>query len=158
MAKKIGVPLEFKYQLSLRGWTSILGGFLYVIRERHGAAEALSCIERLFKMDDRVKNLTNTIKTIFKIEGNDAKTMLDWFETYWEILGTEYTIPEQSKTISRMKITKCPFQTGHKDISDWCKTWCDIVYTTINPKATQERHKSMCAGDPYCELVFKIEE
>ena len=158
MTKKIGVPLEFKYELTMKAWSSLIKGFLYVVRERHGAAEALACIERLFKMDDRVKNLTNTIKTIFKIEGNDADTMANWFETYYEILRTEYTLPEQSKTILRSKVTKCPFKTGYNDLSDWCKIWCDIVYKVINPKATQERVKSMCAGDPYCELVFKIEE
>ena len=158
MAKKIGVPLEFKYELTKKAWSSLIKGFLYVVRERHGAAEALACIERLFKMDDRAKNLTNFIKTVFKIEGNDADTMADWFKIYHEILGTESTTLELSKTNYRKKITKCPFQTGHKDVSDWCNIWSDIVYKTINPKATQERVKSMCAGDPYCEFVIKIEE
>jgi hypothetical protein len=135
MTRKIGVSLEFKYEIALKGWCSMIAGFLYVIREEFDAATALKLIEKLFKRDDRVKNLTNNLRTIFKIEGNDAKTMLDWFETFHEILGTEYTIPEQSKTIFRQKITKCPFKTGYKDVSEWCKIWSDIVYKTINPKA-----------------------
>ena len=158
MAKKIGVPLEFKYELAMKAWSSLVKGFMYVVRERHGAAEALACIERLFKMDDRTKNLTTFIKTVFKIEGNDADTIADWFETYHEVTGSESTVLEQSKTFIRRKITKCPFQTGHKDLSDWCKIWGDIVIKTINPKATLERPKAMCAGDPYCENICRIEE
>jgi hypothetical protein len=157
MSKRIGVPLEFKYNLAMRGWSSILNGFLYVIREKHGAAEALELIERLFKMEDRVKNLTNTVKTIFKIEGNDIETWAQWLETWWEICGIEGTTLERSKTLLRTKITKCPWKTGYKDI-DWVLIWFNIVHKTINPKITLERPNGMCAGDQHCEYVWKIEE
>ena len=158
MSKRIGVPLEFKYNLAMRGWSSVLNGFLYVIREKHGAAEALELLERLFKMDNRVKNLTNTVKTIFRIEGNDTETMAQWLETFWEICGYEGTWLERSKTIARNKVTKCPWKTAYADLSDWTLNWCIMVAKTINPKMTVERPKGMCAGDPYCEYVYKIEE
>lgn len=104
------------------------------------------------------KNITNTIRTIFKIEGNDMEAILKWFEIWWEFWGHEATILEFSKTIWRSKFTKCPWKTEYKDISDWALPFCNIVHKTINPKATVERPKAMCAGDPYCEYVTKIEE
>ncbi len=70
----------------------------------------------------------------------------------------EYTILERSKTINRIKVTKCPWKTEPKDISDWVLIFNNIVNKTINPKATLERPKAMCAGDSYCEYVWKIEE
>lgn len=158
MAKKIGIPFEFKYELAMKAWSSMIAGFLYVIREEFNAVTALKLIEILFKRDDRVKNLTNFIKNVFKIEGNDIEALNQWFDIYHELTGFESTTLEQSETSYRNKITKCPFKTGYKDVGDWCKIWCNIVYTTINPKATFERLKGMCAGDPYCEFVNKIEE
>ena len=157
MAKKIGIPWEFKYKLAMRGWSSILGGFLYAIREKYGAPAALEIIERLYKMDDRVKNLANFIKDVFKIEGNDAEAIGKWFDVWYEICEFEYTTLEQSKTLVRSKVTKCPWKIAYKDI-DWCLIWADIIYKTINPKAIHERPKAMCAGDPYCEHITRIEE
>ena len=158
MVKKITIPDEFRAELAITGWTSMMKGFLYVIRERHGAAEAYACAERLFEMDDRMKNLTNFLKTVFKIEGNDAETIMDWLVIWYEIHRFEYHVVERSKTISRNTVTKCPFKTGYKDIGEWCTIWANFVLTTINPKATIERLKGMCAGDPYCEFINKIEE
>jgi len=157
VSKKIGVPLEFKYKMAMRGWSSILNGFLYVIREKRGAAEALELIEKLFKMEDRVKNLTNTVKTIFKIEGNDIETLAQWWDIWCEICEIESTILKQSKSLFRIKNTKCPWKTGYKDI-DWVLIWFNIVTKTINPNINFERPKGMCAGDSYCEYIFKLEE
>ena len=158
MAKKIVIPLELKHDFVFRGYTSLMRGFLYVIREKFGAAAAVECIDRLFKMEDRVKNLTNTLLTIFKIEGNDAETIVDFLNIWWELTETEGTWPERSKTLSKVKITKCPWKTVYEDINDWVLSWFNIVVKTINPKATVERPKGMCAGDPYCEYIFRIEE
>ena len=157
MVKKITIPNEFRLELALTGYTTMLKGFLYVIRERYGAAEALACFKRFFEMDDRIRNMTNFLKTVFKIEGNDVETITDWLVVWYEIFGFEYDVLERSKTFSRIKITKCPWKTGYKDVGVWCNIWSDIVYTTINPKATPERPKGMCAGDPYCDIIIKIE-
>lgn len=158
MTTKMGIPCEFKYELAMKGWASMLAGFLYIIRDEFDATTALKLIEKFFKRDDRLKNLSNFLKTVFKIEGNDAEAIGKWFGIWHELVGSESIFLEQSKTITRNRVTKCQFKTGYKDLSDWCLIWCDIVYNTINPKATFERHKSMCAGDPYCEFVTKIEE
>ena len=158
MSKKITIPNEFRLEFALTGYTTMLKGFMYVIRERHGAAEALACFKRFFEMDDRMRNATKFLKTVFKIEGNDVETITDWLVVWYEIFGFEYDVLERSKTISRIKITKCPWKTGYKDVSGWCNIWGDLVYTTINPKATHELTKGMCAGDPYCDFIVKIEE
>jgi len=158
MAKKIGIPCEFKYELAMKGWSSMIAGFMYVIRDEFDAATALKLLEKLFKRDDRLKNLVNNIKTIFKIEGNDLEALATWFDVWYELTGIEATWLERSKTINRTKITKCPFKTGYKDLSDYIYIWIDIVVKTINPKIAYERPKGMCAGDPYCEYVHKLEE
>jgi len=131
---------------------------MYAIREKYGAAVALEIIERVWKMEDRIKNITNRFLTIFKIEGNDAETIAKWIDIWNEVCGYEYTWLERSKTSSRVKITKCPFKTVPKDISNYCKPFLNIVGKTINPKATVESPKGMCAGDPYCEFLTKTEE
>ena len=167
MAKKLeipcplsrrGLPCELKLDYAMRGYAGILKGFLYAIREKYGAAAALEIYERVMKMDDRIKRLTKSILKIFKIEGNDCETIGQWFDIFWEHCGIEDIILERSKTINRPKITKCPWTTEPKDLRGWCITWCTIPAKTINPKATLERPKGMCAGDPYCEYVWKIEE
>jgi hypothetical protein len=158
MAKKIAIPWELKYKYAMGGWASLLKGFLYEIREEYGAAKALKIYERLCKRDDRVRNMTKGILTAFNIEGNDADTIGKWWEIWSEINDQEYIMLEQSKTIRRSKITKCPWKTGLKDISEWALKFNNIVIKTINPKATVERPKAMCEGDPHCEYVWKIEE
>jgi len=158
MAKKITIPNDFRLELAMKGYTTTLKGFMYVVREKFDAATALELIERFFKRDDRVKNLTKFLKDVFKIEGKDAETYTQWFDAWCEIFGFEYAWLERTKTNARFKVTKCPWKTGYKDIGNWCKIWCDIVFATINPKAIQERYKSMCAGDTYCEIAFKLEE
>lgn len=109
-------------------------------------------------MGDRIKNLTNFFLTTFKIEGNDCETNAKWWDIWYELMGFESTWLERKKTINRTKITKCPVKTEYKDISDWALTFCDIIAKTINPKATVERPKAMCAGDPHCEYIVRLEE
>ena len=158
MAKKIGIPCEFKFQLIFTAYSTMLKGFMYEIRERFDAATALELLQSFFNRDDRVKNLTNFIKKVFKIEGNDVESIYKWLDIWLEICGFEYDRLEQSKTFGRNRITKCPFKMGYKDLSDWCVNWNAIIYETLNQKATIEAIKQMCAGDPYCEFVSKIEE
>ncbi len=158
MDKKIMIPLELKYDFAIRAYISIHKGYLYAIREECGAATALKVYERLCKMEDRIKNLTATFLAAFKIEGNDAEAWAKWWDIWYELCGYEYTWLERSKTIARVKVTKSPFKTSYKDLSDWVLPFVDIVCKTINPKAKWERPKAMCAGDPYGEYVFKTEE
>lgn len=158
MARKISIPAEFICDLAIKGWSTTLKGFMYIVREKFDATTALELIESYFKRDDRVKNLTKFIKDVFRIEGNDAETMAQWWGVWWEITGMEGTWLERSKTMSRAKITKCPWKTGYNDISNWCLIYVDIIVKTINPKIAYERPKGMCAGDSYCEYVYKLEE
>ena len=158
MAKRLVIPWELKYKFLKGGYTSLFKGWLYAVREEYGAEAALRLYEKICKMSDRVKNLTNTLKDIFNIEGNDCETFAKWFDIWDEIMGREVTITERSKTIARKKIITCPFKTEAKDIGDHCLIMANIVAKTINPKTTLERPKGMCAGDQYCEFVTRIEE
>ena len=158
MAKKIVIPWELKYDFAIKSNASVLKGLLYAIREEYGAAVVLKLYEKCCTMDDRIKKLTNKLLTIFKLEGNDAETIAEWFDIWNKLCGHEYTILERSKTISKVKYTNCPWKTVYKDISDWALSYVNIVAKTINPKAATERPKAMCAGDPYCEYIYKIEE
>ena len=158
MAKKMVIPWELKYDSAMKAWASNHRGFLYAIREKYGAAAALEIYERAQKIDNRVKTFTDTIRTVFNIEGNDASTIGEVLDVFDEIIRTEYAKLERSPTINRRKVTKCPFKTGYNDISDWSLTFFNIVGETINPKATLERPKGMCAGDPYCEYIWRLDK
>jgi len=157
MAEKVEIPWETKYKFAVGGYHAAIKGILTLTRENYGAEAALERYERFCKIDDRVKNVTNTIRTVFKIEGNDAETIGKWWDIFGEITGMETTIIERNKTIDRRKTTKCPWKTEPKDISDWFLIGANIIIKTINPKATVERPKAMCAGDSHCEYVYKIE-
>jgi len=109
-------------------------------------------------MDDRIKNLVNTLLTIFKVDGNDAEAIAECWDIWCELVSFKHTWIERSKTIARTKVTKCPFKTVYKDISDWCKIFGNIVGKSVNIRASSERPKGMCAGNPYCEHVWKIDE
>ena len=160
MAKKVEVPMETKYKFAIGGYQGVFKGFMHALQERDGGDATLKLYETVCKKGDRVKNVTNTLLETFKIEGNDMEAIAKWHEIWWELVspGMERTDLERSKTIWRNKITKCPWKTDYKDISDWYLIFENIAVKTINPKATVERPKAMCAGDPYCEYVIKIEE
>ena len=158
MAKKLVIPWELKYKFAMGGWAAYLKAYHYAIREKYGADAVLEMYERICIMDDRVKNFTKLILTVFNLEANDAETMAEWWEIWWQLIGIEGATLERSKTVSRVKFTKCPYETEPTDISDWCKIFVNIVNKTINPKAIMERVKGRCAGDSYCEFVYKIEE
>ena len=157
MSKKVVVPWELKYKFVRGMLTTLFKGFMYEIREECGAATTLKIYENLNKRDDRIKNVTKNIKEVFKIEGNDAETIAKWIDIWDELVGVEGNWLERSKTIAGIKVTKCPFKTVYKDVSDWCRIWQNIVVKTINNKVTSKRPQSMCAGDPYCEYISKIE-
>ena len=158
MTEKLSIPLLLKHEFTMRMYSSLIKGFLYAIREKYGAAASLEIYERVCTMDDRVRKLTKSLLDVFQLKGNDIETTGNWFKIFWELTGWEYTWLEQSNKMSRVKITKCPFKTEPKDISDWAKIFNYIVTKTINPKINLERPKGMCAGDPYCEYVWNIEE
>jgi len=158
MAKKVVIPLELKLDFFKSAYMNTFRRFLYAIREEYGAAKALEMYEKTTKMDDSTKNLANTLLTIFKIEGNDAETIGKWHEIFHELVGFESTVLERSKTINRYKVTKCPLKPAYRDLSGWCLIGANIVEKTINSKATLERPKALCEGDPYCEFITKIEE
>ena len=158
MSKEIVIPLELKYDFAIKAYSSVHKGYLYAIRKKYGAATALEIYKELIKMGDRIKNFTNFLLNTFKIEGNDVEAIDRWWDIHHELTGVEGTALELSKKFSRSKVSKCPFKTEYKDLSDWCLIYQDLINTTINPKATSEAIKQMCAGDSYCEFVTKIEE
>ncbi len=158
MAEKLEIPVEIKYQFAAGAFADTAKGFLYAYRKKYGAEATLEFFEMWCKDEDRVKNLTNTILKIFKIEGNDAETFAKWFEIWDELSGKESSLLELSKTIARIKVTKCPFKLDYEDLNEIRSIMINIVAKTINPKATVECPKGMCAGDPYCEYVWRIEE
>ncbi|WP_287584186.1 hypothetical protein [Candidatus Borrarchaeum sp.] len=156
---KRGLPWELKYNYVRGQMTTLFKGFLYAIREEYGAAAALKITEKMWRFKDRVKNMINTFLSVFEIQGNDLEKLAEFWDVYWEIQGSEAIILERSKTINRTKITKCPWSTPDpKDISGWCEIWANIVSESINPKISTKRLKGMCAGDPYCEYVWRIED
>ena len=157
MKKSVALPWELKYDWAMRGWASNHRGFLYALREKYGAVAALEIFEKVQK-GDRVKTLTDTIRTVFNIEGNDAVSIGQVLDLWDELTRTEYTTLERSPTINRRKVTQCPFKTGYEDIGDWSLTFFDLMGKIINPKAILERPKGMCAGDPYCEYIWKLDE
>ena len=159
MAKKMPIPWELKYNYMKGMLTTLFKSVLYEFREKYGAAAALEFVEGVWKREDRVKNMTTTLKEVFKIEGNDIEAIITLWEIFYELVGVEATWLEVTKTYTRIKITKCPWSTPDpKDISDWEMIFNSIISKVINPKVTVERPKAMCAGDPYCEYIHKLEE
>ncbi|WP_287584188.1 hypothetical protein [Candidatus Borrarchaeum sp.] len=158
MAMKITIPWELKYKYARGMLTTLFKGFMYVIRERHGAAEALEIHQLVNKMDNRIQNMIRTLKDVFKIEENDIKALRSVWEIYLDLTGIISTTLEQSEKLWRHKITTCAWVTEPKDLSDWCYNYCSLMNKFINPKTTLERPKAMCTGDSECEFVVKIEE
>jgi hypothetical protein len=158
IVKIVAIPWELKYKYMRGGYSSMLKGFMYAIREQYGTTAAKEILKKMWKMDDRVKKMTNTILNVFKIEGNDAETIARWWDVYCEINDLEITWLERSKTCCRSKVTKCPFKTEPEDLFGWNFPFQDIVVKTINPKASAELPIAMCKGDSHCEYIYKIEE
>ena len=156
---KRGLPWELKYKYVRGQMTTLFKGFLYAIREEYGADAALKIAEKMWKFKDRLKNMVNTFLNVFKIEGNDCETIGGFWDVYWEITGIEAIILERSKTYTEVKVTKCPWSTPDpKDINVWCEIWANTINKSINPKSSSKRPKGMCAGDPYCEHITRLEE
>ena len=81
-ASKRGLTCEMKLDFNKGGYTSFVKGFISAIRERYGAAAALEMYDKVMKMEDRIKNMTITIKNGFQLQGNDAETIGEWFDIY----------------------------------------------------------------------------
>lgn len=158
-ATKRGLPWEIKYNYVRGMLTTLLKGFLFSIREKYGGPAALEIYDMLEKKFDRIKDMSKFLREVFKIEGNDMETIMTWWEVFYELVGVEATWLEVTKTLTRIKITKCPWSTKDpEDINDWELRFNRIVSQTINPKVTVERPKAMCAGDPYCEYIWELEK
>jgi len=156
MAEKLEIPWETKYKFAVGGYHAAITGFLSLISEEFGADATYKLYERFCKENDRIKHLVEIIQNVFKIDGNDLDAVGKWWDIFYELYGTEAQDLEQSTTLTRNKITKCPWKIEGKGIDDWCMIFSDIVYETINPKATIEKVKGMCNGDSYCEFVSKL--
>ncbi len=155
----MGLPWELKCKFARGQLTTLFKGVLHLLNERFGSVIALEIAEELWKYKDRIKNMTNTLKDVFKIEGNDIEAIVNWWNLWFEHVGIEATWLEVTSKIARWKINVCPWSTPDpEDISGWCVIFCSVIIKTLNPKATIERPKGMCAGDPYCEHVMRIEE
>jgi hypothetical protein len=157
---KRGIPWEFKYRFVRGQQITLLKGFMRAIRTKFDAATAFEIYKMVGTTDERNKKMTTTLRDVFKIKGNDIEAMMTWWEIFYELLGIEATWLEVTNKIARYKVTVCPWSTPDpEDISGgYCFIFEDFVNKIINPKATTERPKGMCAGDPYCEYIYKIEE
>jgi hypothetical protein len=155
-APKRGLPAELKFDYALGGWTDVHKGLLHTLRQKYGAKASLEVFERVCNMNDNVKNLTRAFQTVFNLLGNDCETIGQVLDVWDEFTGTESTILERSKTTNRRKVTSCPWKVGDNDFSTWFLPFFNIITATINPLATLERPKAMCAGDPYCEYIWKL--
>lgn len=159
LVKKFSIPWELKYNYMKGMVTTLLKGFLYSIRTKFDAATSLEIYEMACKLDDRVKNMTMTLKDVFKIEGNGIEAISRWFEIWFELIGWEITWYERSKTISRFECPiGCAWMTKPEDLSEWVLIFYNIAAKTINPSAFIERPKGKCAGDSSCEYIIKIKE
>jgi len=96
MAKKMPIPWELKYNYMKGMLTTLFKSVMYEFRERYGAAAALEFYEGVWNRDDRVKNMTTTLKEVFKIEGNDLEAIFNWYNIFWELMGLEGSRLEQS--------------------------------------------------------------
>ena len=158
-APKIGLPWELKCKFARGQVTTLFKGFMHVIREKFGAAIALEIAEGVWKYKDRMKNMINTIKDVFKIEGNDIEAIINWWNIWFEHTGIEATWLEVTDKSARWKINVCPWNSPDpEDLSGWCEIFCNTIEKIINPKVIHERPVGMCSGDPYCEHITRIEE
>jgi hypothetical protein len=112
----------------------------------------------VLKSGDRVKNVAKLIQKIFNLNGNDCETIGEVLDVWDELCGYESAILERSPTINRRKVTKCPWKVKYKDIGNYAWYFKDQMGKGVNPKATLELQKKMCAGDSYCDYIWRIEE
>jgi hypothetical protein len=157
-APKRRLSFEQKYDFVMSGNEHFFRGWLYAIRAKHGAAAVLDSYAMMCKEGDRIKNMTNALRKIFNLYGNDATTIGELLDVWDEIWKYETTILERTPTINRRIVTKCIWKVDYKDIGNYAFTIKEIMGKTVNPKAAFERPKGMCVGDPYCEYIWRIEE
>ena len=157
-APKRGIPWDLKYNFAMKGFEDFFRGLMYAIREKYGAAVTLEIFDRWVNDGDRVKDLTNNLRTIFDLKGNDCVTIGEVLDVWDEVCGYESFVIERSPTIYRRKVTKCPWTVKYKDVGNYAWYFKDQMGKGVNPKATLEMPKKMCAGDSYCDYIWRIEE
>jgi hypothetical protein len=155
---KRGISWELKYNFAMRNFTDFAKGYVHANRDKYGPSAALEIFDLNCKEGDRVKNLSKLIQQIFNLDGIDAVTIGEVIDVWDEICGYENIIIERSESVNRRKVTKCPWTVKYKDVGNYAWYFKDQMGKGVNPKATLEMPKKMCAGDPYCDYIWRIEE
>ncbi len=152
------IPSETKLRLVLASYAGILSGMLFSLKEKYNDGAPLELYREI--AEERAKLIANTIAEDFGITGDDAEAIGKCLDVWMKVHDFEFTLPEQTKTKVRLKITKCPFQQPPKlrDINEWDLLFMVPFSQALNPKATAKRTTGMCAGDPSCELIIEVHE
>ncbi|GEM_PF-587509 len=101
------------------------------------------------------------------LKAEDAMEILDSWEILTRILigNCEYETLEANEDKVVVHLKNCPImdslkETGSPGIKlfEGCSEYGKALVETLNPKYAQKFTKTMCKGDPYCEIVVELRD
>ncbi len=162
MVRIENIPAEQRWEIAARAASAI--PFAYDIAFREAIGEKYDEMERPIYVEagKEFKNLASALG----LPTGNAREINETFEVIGTILnGPEFkteTIKEgDDRTVG--KITQCPILNRAMEMGvdpqivalTACQTFCKSAVENLNPGFTQQVNKSMCSGDPYCEMVIE---
>jgi len=156
------IPAEQRWEIAARAASAI--PFAYDIAFREAVGEKYDEMERPIYIEagKEIKNLASA----FGLPTGNAREI---YETFW-IIGTILNGPEfkgetteegDDRTVG--KTTQCPILNRAVEMGldpkivafTACQTYHKSAIEKLNPGFTHHHNKSMCSGDPYCEMVIE---
>ena len=156
------IPAEQRWEIAARAASAI--PFAYDIAFREAIGEKYDEIERPIYIEagKEFKNLAS----VLGLPAGNAREISETFGIIMTILiGPEVkteTIEEgDDRTVG--KVTQCPTLNRAMEMGfdpkivalTACQTYGKSAIENLNPGFTQHLNKSMCSGDPYCEMVIE---
>ena len=156
------IPAEQRWEIAARAASAI--PLAYDIAFREAIGEKYDEIERPIYIEAG-KEFRNLASALGLPTGNAR----DIYETFW-IIGTILNGPEfkgetteegDDRTVG--KTTQCPILNRVVEMGldpkivalSGCQTYHKSAIENLNPGFTMQVNKSMCGGDPYCEMVIE---
>ena len=156
------IPAEQRWEIAAKAASAI--PFAYDIAFREAIGEKYDEIERPIYIEAG-KEFRNLASALGLPTGNAREI----YETFW-IIGTILYGPEfkgetteegGDRTVG--KTTQCSILNRAVEMGldpkivalTGCQTYHESIVENLNPGFTLQVNKSMCGGDPYCEMVIE---
>ena len=156
------IPAEQRWEIAARAASAI--PLAYDIAFRAAIGEKYDEMERPIYIEagKEIKNLASAL-------GLPTGKAREIYETFWTI-GTILNGPEFKRETTEEgddrtvgKTTQCPILNRAVEMGldpkivalTACQTYHKSAIENLNPGFTLQHNKTMCGGDPYCEMVIE---